>query len=86
MDDFHAVWVPVQNVLNAWRASHGVGFGSVAIAVAEGPKSRVTCESVKELLGEEIPWPLSGMNSSTAPCPMERLRDREGEVLTLGAW
>ncbi len=67
MDDFHAVWVPVQNVLNAWRASHGVGFGSVAIAVAEGPKSRVTCESVKELLGEEVPVAPVGDELSTAP-------------------
>jgi len=54
-DDFHRVWVPEANLLNAWRAAKGVGFGSVVVALASGPRSRVTVEWLRRFLGHDLP-------------------------------
>lgn len=54
-DDFHSVWIPLENIRRAWNASKGMGFDSVVLAVCAGPRSRVTPESLCELLQEEIP-------------------------------
>lgn len=54
VDDFHAVWVPLDNVSRAWSASRGVGFESVVANVAEGPRSRITADSLfQELAGQK---------------------------------
>ncbi|BDR54858.1 hypothetical protein KIMH_09690 [Bombiscardovia apis] len=51
-DDFHAVWVPLDNVKRAWNASKHKGFETVLIAVCRGPRSKVTADMLKEFLGE----------------------------------
>jgi hypothetical protein len=69
-DDFHIPFIPLDHVLNAWRASKGVGFLAVAIAICSGPGSRVTPASVMALLGEELPlvFDETGVRM-TLPCP-----------------
>jgi hypothetical protein len=54
-DDFHLPWIPLENVVNAWQASKGVGFLSVVIALSSGPASKVTPKSMMAALGEEVP-------------------------------
>lgn len=43
-DDFHLEYIDLDNVQRAWRASQGVGFGAVALAVVEGRSSWATQE------------------------------------------
>jgi len=54
-DDFHLPFIPLQNVVNAWRASKGVGFRSVVIALSSGPGSKLGPHEMMEALGEEVP-------------------------------
>jgi Radical SAM superfamily/4Fe-4S single cluster domain len=53
-DDFHLPWIPVDNVVTAWRACKGAGFQSVVIALCSGPRSKLTPEVLMERLGEEV--------------------------------
>jgi Radical SAM superfamily len=53
-DDFHLPFIPLGNVVNAWRASKGAGFESVVIALGSGPRSKITPATMMETLGEEI--------------------------------
>lgn len=54
-DDFHLPWIPVDNVVNAWHASKGVGFVSVVIALSSGPGSKIKPEVMMDALGEKVP-------------------------------
>lgn len=54
-DDFHAEWVPVENVARVWKAAKKQGFASVVLAAGSGPISKYTPEKAEELLGESIP-------------------------------
>ncbi|MDQ1289131.1 MAG: hypothetical protein QG622_2697 [Actinomycetota bacterium] len=54
-DDFHARWISPDHVVNAWRASRGAGFTSVVVNVGEGPRSRITAERVRDVLGSPVP-------------------------------
>lgn len=54
MDDFHAPYVPIEYVRNAWKAAHGKGFGSVVIANAFHNESRITPDFIMKYFGERI--------------------------------
>lgn len=54
-DDFHAEWIPVENVRRAWLGSKNQGFTSVALAAGSGPASILTPESAVELFDEDVP-------------------------------
>lgn len=54
-DDFHAVWIPVGNIVNIWRHSKRKGFASVVMAIGSGPRSRITPESMMQAVGETVP-------------------------------
>ncbi|MFT8395926.1 radical SAM/SPASM domain-containing protein [Bifidobacterium aquikefiri] len=54
LDDYHAIWIPPENVIRAYRASRCQGFAGVVIAVAEGPKSRYNLEWIKKNVDPEI--------------------------------
>jgi hypothetical protein len=54
-DDFHLPWIPLDNVVNAWRASKGVGFVSVVIALSCGPASKINPSVMMAALREEVP-------------------------------
>jgi hypothetical protein len=53
-DDFHLPFIPLQNVINAWHACKGAGFESVVIALASGPRSKITPATLMAALGEEV--------------------------------
>ncbi|HEV2373498.1 MAG TPA: radical SAM protein [Streptosporangiaceae bacterium] len=53
-DDFHLPFIPLDNVINAWRACKGAGFESVVIALASGPRSKITPATMMAALGEEV--------------------------------
>ncbi|HLX47091.1 MAG TPA: radical SAM protein [Streptosporangiaceae bacterium] len=53
-DDFHLPFIPLDNVINAWHACKGAGFESVVIALASGPRSKITPETMMAALGEEV--------------------------------
>lgn len=55
MDEFHAVWVPLENLKNAWLAAKGMGFSLVLVASCEGPRTKLTAQSIREYLREDIP-------------------------------
>lgn len=54
-DDFHLPFIPLDNVVRAWRASKGVGFRSVVIALSSGPGSQLGPREMMDALGEEVP-------------------------------
>lgn len=47
IDDYHAPWIPPENVRRAYEACRGQGFEAVVIALAEGPRSTITKEWVQ---------------------------------------
>jgi hypothetical protein len=51
-DDYHLPYVPFERVVNAWKASKGMGFGAVIIANSHGPNSKVNPEFVMSQIGE----------------------------------
>lgn len=53
-DDFHLPFIPLDNVINAWHACKGAGFESVVIALASGPRSKITPETMMTALGEKV--------------------------------
>ncbi|WP_278971670.1 radical SAM protein [Mobiluncus mulieris] len=53
MDDFHAVWIPIDNLKNAWYSAKHMGFGTVLVAMCEGPISKVTSDYIKSFLEDE---------------------------------
>ena len=54
LDDYHAPYVPVENVIRAWKASKGMGFSAVVIANSHGEHDRYVPETIEELLGEKV--------------------------------
>jgi hypothetical protein len=54
-DDFHAVWIPIENITRLFRLSKSKGFTSVVLAVGAGPRSKITPEYMESILGETIP-------------------------------
>ena len=54
LDDYHAPYVPIEYVRNAWKASKGMGFLSLVIANSHGKNDTITPEYIKEYLGEDI--------------------------------
>lgn len=54
-DDYHLPYIPFKRIVNAWKASKGLGFEAVVIANCYGPRSRVTPAFIKEHLGEDLP-------------------------------
>jgi hypothetical protein len=55
VDDYHLPYIPFENIVNAWRAAHGMGFSAVIIANCYGPKSVVTPTFIQQRLGEKLP-------------------------------
>lgn len=53
-DDFHASWISLDNIKNAWNACKGRGFASVLCATCSGPRSHITPESLRDFLNEDI--------------------------------
>ena len=51
-DDFHAPFVPMEHIKNAWHASKGMGFHSVCIANCQNSHPVVDQEYIINLLGE----------------------------------
>ena len=51
-DDFHAPYVPMEHIKNAWHASKGMGFHSVCIANCQNSHPVVDQEYIINLLGE----------------------------------
>lgn len=54
LDDYHAPYVPIEYVRNAWKAAKGMGFPSLVIANSHGKNDTITPEYIKEFLGEDI--------------------------------
>lgn len=54
LDDYHAPYVPVQNVKNAWKATKGMGFLSVVIANSHGESDTITPEWIQQFFEETI--------------------------------
>jgi hypothetical protein len=54
-DDFHLPFIPLDNVVHAWKACKGMGFRSVVIALSSGPGSKLGPEEMMEALGERVP-------------------------------
>lgn len=65
MDDYHAVWVPPENVGRAYRAARAMGFSAVVLAVAEGPRSRVGTAWIKENIDPDITVLHQELNTAT---------------------
>lgn len=53
-DDFHAHWIPFDNIERAWNASKNKGFLSVLVATCSGPESRITPEYIQKRLGGNV--------------------------------
>lgn len=53
-DDFHQVWIPLENIKTAWDATKGLGFSSVLVATCSGERSRITPEYMVDYLGGSI--------------------------------
>ena len=68
-DDFHRVWIPEANLLRAWEASKNRGFDSVVLALASGPRSRVTPAWLCELVGEDLPLAYDLVDGLRQPLP-----------------
>ncbi|MGE5502444.1 MAG: radical SAM protein [Ignavibacteriales bacterium] len=54
-DDYHQAYIPIANVINAWQASKGLGFGAVIIANGTGPNNVINPGYLAAQLGEAIP-------------------------------
>lgn len=54
MDDYHAPYVPMEYVRNAWMACKGLGFQSVVIANCHGENAVINPEYIQNFLGEKI--------------------------------
>jgi len=70
MDDYHRVWVPLENVARAYHAAKGAGFSAVVLAVAEGPKSRVGADWIRANIDPDIaivPQEVSTRSGGPAP-------------------
>lgn len=69
-DDFHLPWIPVENVVTAWRACKAVGFASVVIALCSGPRSKITPAVMMAKLGEVVALTYDDDGNCTAmPAP-----------------
>ncbi|MBE6477863.1 MAG: radical SAM protein [Propionibacteriaceae bacterium] len=55
IDDYHAPWIPPENVKRAYDACRGRGFEAVVIALAEGPRSTITKEWVQRRIAPGVP-------------------------------
>ena len=53
-DDYHAEYVPEQNIVNVWNAVQGKHFTSVVFANCSGENSRITPEYIQKLIGTDI--------------------------------
>lgn len=69
-DDFHAVWIPLERIRFAWHATKEKGLATVLVATCSGPASRITAESVRDYLGENVPILDPGEG-----CSGDRIRD-----------
>lgn len=54
MDDYHAPYVPIENVRRAWRNTKGMGFSAVVIANCHGEGDTITPAFITEYLEENI--------------------------------
>ncbi|WP_081083634.1 radical SAM/SPASM domain-containing protein [Propionibacterium freudenreichii] len=54
LDDYHAVWIPPENVIRAYKLSRAQGFSGVVVAAAEGPKSKYNLEWIKCHIDNDI--------------------------------
>ena len=54
-DDYHQAYVPITNVINAWKASKGIGFSAVIIANGTGPHNLINPGYLMAQLGENVP-------------------------------
>jgi hypothetical protein len=67
-DDYHLPHIPLTRVVNAWRASKGMGFCAVVIPVAHAEGSTVTPEYVESIIGEKVPYAYND-DGSRRPLP-----------------
>lgn len=51
-DDYHLPYVPLDNIVNAWRAAKSIGFETVLAACAVGRSSRLTGAGLLEALDD----------------------------------
>lgn len=70
-DDYHAQFIPIENVLRCWRLSKQKGFASVVLAICHNADSKITPESIQDVLGEKINlvYDENGLRSSRLPDP-----------------
>ncbi len=54
IDDYHAEYVPEQNIVNVWNAVQGKKFSSVIFANCTGANSKITPEYIQKLIGQEL--------------------------------
>ena len=54
IDDYHAEYIPEQNIVNVWNAVQGKKFSSVIFANCTGANSRITPEYIQKLIGQEL--------------------------------
>jgi hypothetical protein len=67
-DDYHLPFIAFDNVVRAWRAAKGRGFGAVVIANCAGPRSQLTADEIMHRLGERLPVRFDDAGQST-PLP-----------------
>lgn len=53
-DDYHAAFIPEQNIINAWKASKNKGFAGVLIANAQSATSTIDAAYIKKMLDEDV--------------------------------
>jgi len=53
-DDYHAAFIPEQNIINAWKATKGKGFMGVLIANAQSANPTIDAAYIKKMLGEDV--------------------------------
>jgi hypothetical protein len=67
-DDYHLPFIPFDNVVRAWQAAKGRGFGAVVIANCAGPQTTLTAQEIMRRLGESLPVRFDDAGQS-APLP-----------------
>ncbi|MDR1266722.1 MAG: radical SAM protein [Propionibacteriaceae bacterium] len=76
LDDFHAAWIPPENVKRAYKAARSAGFSAVVLALAAGPLSRINIDWIHRHIDSDIPV----VHQEVAEQVEEPLTERDGTV------
>jgi len=53
-DDFHAAYIPEENIRNVWKAAKGKGFHAVVVAVSESVDSKIDSAYIRNMLETNV--------------------------------